>query len=421
MKASTFLTCFALLSFVFASNNVHAEDNTKIKIASFIGVEIGGDIAQYEETLSLSRNQTRKMYMDEVVDAAVKLSGGIFDPSFMLAPLQRIQDAADSKRDINKAIDSIGIGFSVGEFFKTAIEKLYTENGITNAERKITFANMFPMINGRMMYNSSAQYDHYVFVQMAHVGGGQFRISATLGSLNDGSERTYEGEGYLEKALYQAAEGLFRSVMTSDRPAWKNPNPTLTWVPGPTNLSSLDPREARSFCSAQGARLPLADELILASHGTAYRKGGIDRLDIGENYFVADQMRQMGVPYVVIFNNEGTSGRATVQAVAGHLGKVWCVIGNVSERNTLIQNLYSFRRKIDPKGTDIRFFPENVSEKNLKTLKAIESLLINLNAPGAELDGSLKQEDLMSASEALEVLSAAGIVIENSPTIKAIL
>lgn len=418
MKTLKFLTCLAVLSIVMVSSNAKAEGDTKIKIASYIGVEIGGDIAQYEETLALSRNQTRKMYMNEVVDAALKLSGGMFDPTAMLAPLQKIQDAADSKRDINKAIDSVGIGFSVGEFFKSAIEKLHAVNGITNAERKISFANMFPMINGRMMYNPNVQYDHYVFVQMAHVGGGQFRMSATLGSINDGAERTYEGEGFLENALQQVAEGIFRSVMATDRPAWKNPNPTLTWVPGPANLQSLDPREARSYCSAQGARLPLADELILASHGTAYRKGGIDRLIIGENYFVADQMRQIGTPYVVIFQNEGINGRANVQAVAGQLGKVWCVIGDVSERNELIQKLYSIRRKLDTKGMNIRFFPENVPAKNLAALKAIESLLINLNAPGAELDISLKQEDLMSSLEALEILSTAGMTIEMSSSLK---
>lgn len=418
MKASKFLICLATLSFVIIASSAQAESDKKIKIASYISVEIGGDIAQYEDTLALSRNQTRRMYMDEVVDAAVKLSGGNFNPASMLGPLQKIQEAADTKREINKVIDSVKIGLSVGEFFKSAIEKLHRVNGITNAERRISFANIFPMINGRMTYNSKVQFDHYVFVQMAHVGGGQFRISATLGSISDGAERTYEGEGFLENALMQASEGIFRSVMATERPAWKNPNPTLTWIPGPADFSSLDPREARIYCSGQGARLPFADELILASHGTVYRKGGIDRLVIGENYFVADQMRQMGVPYVVIFQNEGRNGRANVQAVVGQLGRVWCVKGDVSEKNELIQKLYSTRRKLDSKGMSIRFFPQSVSVKKLSALKAIESLLINLNAPGAELNVSLKQEDLMATDEALEVLRAAGIAIEISSSLQ---
>jgi hypothetical protein len=170
MKASKVLACLAVFSFVvMISDSAFAEPVTKIKIASYIGVEIGGDIAQYEETLAYSRNQTRKMYMDEVIDAAVKMSGGIFDPTDMLGPLQKLQDSADGKRDINKEIDSAKIGLSVGEFFKSEIEKLHRVNGITNAERKIEFANAFPVINGHMVYNSKAQYDHYIFIHMAHI------------------------------------------------------------------------------------------------------------------------------------------------------------------------------------------------------------------------------------------------------------
>jgi hypothetical protein len=419
MKASKVLACLAVFSFVvMISDSAFAEPVTKIKIASYIGVEIGGDIAQYEETLAYSRNQTRKMYMDEVIDAAVKMSGGIFDPTDMLGPLQKLQDSADGKRDINKEIDSAKIGLSVGEFFKSEIEKLHRVNGITNAERKIEFANAFPVINGHMVYNSKAQYDHYIFIHMAHIGNGQFKMSGTLGTLNDdGIERSFEGSGYLESALAQVAEGIFRSIMEIDRPSWKNPNPILTWIPGPANISSLDSKEARSYCAGQGARLPLADELILAQHGTAYRNGGIERFKIGENYFVADQMRQAGVPYIVIFQNIGENGKASVQAVAGQIGKVWCVKGSINERNELIQKLYSIRRKLDPKGFSIRFFPENVSSSNLPAIKALESLLINLNAADAELDVSLKQEDLMSTDDALSVLSAAGINITISKSI----
>ncbi|MBC7540142.1 MAG: hypothetical protein H7281_15060 [Bacteriovorax sp.] len=413
MKSSKILSCFAVLSFIVViAHPAQAAIAKKIKIASYIGVEIGADIGQYEETLAYSRNQTRKMYMDEIVDAAVKLSGGNFNPTGMLGPLQKIQEAADGKRDINKAIDSVGIGFSVGEFFKSEIEKLHRTNGITNSERKIEFVNMFPVINGRMMYNSKVQYDHYVFIQLAHIGGGQFKMTGTLGSINEnGTERSFEGNGYLVNALAQVAEGIFRSVMEIDRPAWKNPNPVLTWIPGPADISSLDSREARTYCTGQGARLPLADELILAHHGTAYRNGGIDRFRIGENYFVGDQMRQAGVPYIVIFQNDGENGKATVQAVAGQNGKVWCVKGGMNERNTLIQNLYSIRRKLDSKGVSIRFFPENVLSKNLPSIKAVESLLINLNAAEAGLDESLKQEDLLSTDEAISVLKDAGVSV----------
>lgn len=411
MKVSSLLSFISIFTIALSFTDAALADETKkVRIASFIGVQIGADIAQYEETLAYSRNQTRKMYIDEIVDAAVKLSGGYFNPASMLAPLQKIQEAADQKRDANKVIDSANIGLSVGEFFKSEMEKLHTVNGITDAERRIEFANMFPVINGRMLYNSKAEYDHYVYIQMAHIGGGQFRMTGTLGSINEsGVERSFEGAGFLEDALAEVATGIFRSIMQTQRPAWKNPNPELTWIPGPASLSSLDAREARLYCSSQEARLPLADELILAHHGTDYRVGGINRFKIGEHYFVADQMRQLGVPYIVLFQNNGERGVVNIQAVAGQKGKVWCVKGAMSERNEFIQKLYSVRRKLDPKGMSIAFFPESVPTKNLAGLKAIESLLINLNAPGAELDVSLKQSDLMGTDEALSQLKALDI------------
>lgn len=401
----------ALLIGLTLSTQVFAAEARKIVINSFIGVEIGADIAQYEETLSLSRNQTRKMYMDEIIDAAYKLSGGLFDPTAMLEPLQKIQEAADRKRDNNKEIDSVKIAFSVSEFFKTEMETLHRRNGITASERRISFANMFPVINNRVMYNPKAQYDHYVFIQMAHIGGGQFRMSGTLGSINNGLERSFEGSGYLENALAQVTEKIFRSIMEIERPAWINPNPALTWIPGPASISNLDAREARAYCLGQEARLPLADELISAHQGTAYRAGGIDRFIIGENYFVADQMRQAGVPYIVLISNDGEKAKPIVMAVSGQSGRVWCVRGAISEKNATVQTLYSIRRKLDPKGMSLKYFPQSVPSQNLAALKAIESLLIHLNAPGAELGVSLSQSDLMDVDSAIIELASIGHIV----------
>ena len=410
-KMKTFLLLSYLASLIFFLERpdlAQAAETSKIKISSYITVELGGDLAQYEDTLAYSRDQTRRMYMNEIVDAAAKLSAGLFYPTDMLYPLLEIQDAANNKRDINKIIDSAKIGISVGEFFKSEIEKLHKANGITDTERKMEFVNVFPVINGHLLINPEAQYDHYIFIHMAHIGNGQFRIVATLGSINmNGFERSFEAKGFLNSALAKLAENLFRSVMEVARPAWKNPNQSLIWIPGPANLSTLDQKEANLYCPGQEARLPLADELILAHHGTTYRNGGIERFQLGENYFVADQMRQAGNSYYVTFQDNG----ASVRPVVGQVGKVWCVTGEMSERNTLIQKLYSVRRKFDSKGVNIRFFPENVSVENLSIIIAIESLLIHLNAAGAEINNSLLAEDLMSIEDALVKLKLKGISI----------
>lgn len=388
-----------------------AQAADKVTISSYVGVDLGGDIGQYQETMGNHRNATRKMYMDEVVEAAMKLSQGMFDPTSMLGPLMELQDKADKKRDINKQIDSVGIGFSAGEVFKTEIEKMYKKNGITKSERRIEFVNQFPKINGRMMYNAKVQFDHYIYLHITHIGHGTFKVAGTLGSIapaTNGIERSFEGTGSLLQALAQAAEEIFAAVMENDRPAWNNPNPTLTWIPGPKGLDSMDEQEAKAFCMGQNARLPLAEELILAHHGTNYRQGGINRFRIGEVYHTGDQRRQAGVPIGVIFQNDGSNGSVLVQPLAGHKGKVWCVKGTISDRNMLIKKLFQIRRKADPKGISIRFFPENLKPANLEVVKAVESLLINLGVSDARLDSTISQKDFMGAEEALEVLENHG-------------
>lgn len=378
----------------------------KIKIASFVGVEIGADIGQYEETLFYSRSETRKKFINEIVQAAERLSGGNFNPTGMLGPLEKIQESADAKRDLHKEIDSMGVSFSLGEFFKGEMENLAIQNGFTRSERRIEFINSFPIVNGRLTYNSKAQFNHYIFIHLAHIGRGEFRISGTLGIINEsGIERTFTGRGPLDFALKEVAEGIFRSIMEIERPTWKNPNKNLIWVPGPRGISSMDSRGARLYCQGQDARLPLADELISASGGTPYRNGGIERLNVGENYFVGDQMRQGGVNYFVTVQD----GKIVVNPVVGNLGKVWCVKGKISEKNVLIQKLYLIRRKLDKKGMNIKFFPEDILADKLQTIKAIESLLIHLDAPGAELEVTLSQRDLMSADEAIDELKKEGI------------
>lgn len=412
MKILRIISCLiGISSFVFI-NSVQSATTKKIKIASYVGVALGGDIAQYEMTLARIRNQTRQMYSDDIRYNASLLNSGYFYPTYMSELLLRIEDAVDRKRDLDKIIASAGIGFSVGEFFKAEIEKLYTTNSISALERRIEFVNMFPSINGRVSLNPNAQYDHYVFIQMAHIGGGQFRMSATLGAINEeGTERTYEGEGFLNEALAEVAEKLFRSVMEVEFPTWKTPNQMLTWIPGPPNVSFLDSKEASIYCAGQEARLPLADELILAQHGTAFREGGINRFRAGDNYFVADQMRQASVMYFVTLQAGSDNGKMSVQALAGQSGKVWCVKGKMSERDALIQKLYSTRRKLDSKGINLRFFSEDVTNKNLPALVAIESLLIHLNAAGALLNETLKPEDLLNTHEALDVLRGANITL----------
>ncbi len=374
-------------------------EKPKIKIASFIGVTIGGDIGQYQETLSYSRNETRKLYLDEIINAALKLSNDQYNPADALWPLQQIQEIADGKREYNKFRDSLNIALSIGEFFKSEIEKLHQVNGITSSERKIEFINN--------LNNDKAQYDHFVVIHFAPTGRGLFKMTGVLGAINNsGIERSFEGNGQLVDCISQVAAGIFYSVMNNEFPNWVNPNPNLTWIAGPKNANQLSFKEAKLYCLGQSARLPLASEFLLAQQGGAFRNGGVERILNGEIYFVGDLMRQAGVNYYVTTKATAFGIQTDVQAVVGQTGYVWCVKGTMNQTDTYIQKIYSLRRILDPKGMNILYFPESVEAKNLLSLKAIESLLINSNAFGAELDETLSTLDLMTNEEALKILKA---------------
>jgi len=397
----------AALSLCFLNASAFAA--SKARIASFVDVIMGGDIGQYEETKTMHRNETRQMYMHEVVDAALALSQGMFDPGAYLSQLQQIQDIADGKRAQNAKIDEAGIGVSAGELLKAEIENLYQVNQITATERKIEFASVLDEAGGKVKVNKKANFDHFISMNISHMGHGYFNIVATLHS-DKGQDKTFNGIGSIETAIQVVAERIFKNFMTDERPAWVNPNEGLVWIQGPSGDIRLDEQGALSYCAGQNARLPYADELIQAQLGTGYRHGGIASARPGEIYFIKDLQRQGGVKMVLeVLSDKGT--KLNVTGANGRRGKVWCVMGQVSERNQFIQKLFSMRRGIDPLGKNIQFYSNELSPADLGVIKAIESLLVAVGAPGAQAGVTIRTTDLLEPTVALGVLERSGFSV----------
>jgi hypothetical protein len=401
-------TLTALALSLIASSSFAA---SKVRIASFVDVVIAGDVGQYQETVSLHRNETRQMYMNEVVEAAMTLSQGMFDPGSYLQPLMLLQESADKKREQNLKIDEVGIGVSAGELLKAEIEALYEQNQISKSERNIEFITVFDGEGEKFKAKPKAGYSHYVTLSLVHVGRGYFSVNATVHeNKNKGVEQSFNGVGPIEFALKQAAEKIFRSFHEDERPAWENPNPQLTWIQGPSANPMVDEQQAAMYCAGQSARLPYAEELIQAQYATNYRSGGLAGAKAGHLYHVKDIHRQFGTKIVVQVIEDG-GARVDVVATNGRRGHVWCVKGSPGERIQTISQLYALRRSLDQNGMNVKFFPERVNPTALPLIKAVESLLIAVAAPGAKADVSLNPRDLMEPQAAIALLDQAGIVI----------
>ena len=141
---------FFMIGLLIISFSTFAK-NKEMTISGFIPVEMDGDIGQYVDTVSKSRDETRAAYMKEVVDAAMELSQGQFDPTDMIKPLMELQEKADTKRDEHVAIDSANIGLAVSAFFSAQLEQFNADNGISNLERKFELVNVFNIQNDQQI------------------------------------------------------------------------------------------------------------------------------------------------------------------------------------------------------------------------------------------------------------------------------
>lgn len=365
-----------------------------MRISGYVATGLGADLGQYEDTMRLTRDQAREAYMNELVDAVeriVKASYGEAKAEKLIGPLMAVQQIADMKRDAHKIIDSASMDYTLSEFFKSEIERLYAEYQMSSAERKIEFIDVY------QKSSKSLKFDHYLTLGLTHLYGQNYRVTLRLGSLKDGLMRVFDGVGTVQGALQQAALKLFISAHRTDGPAWQNPQAQIQLFAG---RGAMSEGEAKIFCRGQNARIATAEEIITAQQAGIVRSGGINSFQEGEIYIIGDQLRSSTVTWSLVIR-AGSSGSlsANLNPLPGN-ALVVCARGEKSKRQKIVDAIYSLRREINSSGINVLFF-DSLSKDNRETLTLIEKLLINISAIGAESASNLKFIDGNTSTESI--------------------
>lgn len=403
--ANTFgLATFLISTIVFCQGALGQKMPEKLLISSYIPVVHGADLFQLDDTASLNRNQTRKMYMDELVAATKELAALGGNPVALLRSMAQIQESLDGNRDRNMVVDRLGLGVSLGEMLKSEIEQIYSVYSIDQTDRKIGFVDGFGIATGpkRLVANS------YLMMTFTVMAASQYRLDALLGSVATASEKSFSAQGSFQEVMSLLAAKIFVVFQSKLDRTQQNPHPTLRWKAPPVNSEMMSTYEAKRYCQGQGMRLPYADEVLLAQQQSEFRSGGMKNLRAGARIAVENLGRVQDLDYVLVYGRLGEEHPApTLQPASqgSNSVQVVCVQGAVSSDILATERLFTLSQKYNPGGTNYRFFPGSIASANREIVRAIESLLVKYRALGSLDNENIDSSKVMSQGAAEEILN----------------
>jgi hypothetical protein len=385
-----------------------------------------GDVGQYEQTMSQSRDQVRKMFFDELIGALEKLADKGAAVEVMLEPMANILMMFDQVHDIHKAKDVVNIDKTLESMFKSSFDELFRVYDIREGSQKVQFSagtetNLLqsyirgisrsrPLgkkmsqdeINVKAALEMYEQIDFVAYGTFSSLGRAQFLMTLHLTGNKSGVTRSFQARGRLMDAVNDLARQVFDFFQKNEFPDWETPHKGLSWLAMPADPTREDGyswEEARGYCKARGYRLPYARELVMASSGSAYKNGGIANLRYKVPYVVADK-RSGNDNYVYTPGHEDASGGPVQGAsYSMHKGNFWCVKGEPSVEVTTIEKVWALIRK---------------HRANREVYQALETVRYEIGDYGSESNVYFGPRmevlpRLDSLDEALEVLSEAGI------------
>lgn len=401
----------------------------------------GGDIGQYETTMSQDRDSVRKMFWNELMSEIQKLADKGVLVEKMLEPMANILMKFDQLHDIHKAKDIINIDFSIEHQFKSALDSLFTKFDVRDGQRKIqisrgTDANLLTAyirgiskdlpfgvsigkqeIDVKKALEMYDQIDYVSYGTFSSIGKGSFQLTYHLIGNKNGVSRNFIARGRLLDAVNQLAQQVFDFFQANIYAEWKAPYGQLVWLPMPingererrihetNNFDLYSFNEAKQYCQARGYRLPFAKEILMAESGTKYQEGGIAALYPYARWAVADRRQTNLNNWAIPANADSTSGIFMGDTSVPMKGVFWCVKGKPAADVALADKIWSLLRR----------FRNN----NLEAYRALQTLRFEMGDAGAQASeltvwngsfNTLKIYD--SVDEALEVLKQNGISIE---------
>lgn len=449
MKQTILLVVLTLASFsAFSqSSNATYEDNrfkTGKKPANLwhqIPFFPGGDIGQYETTMSQGRDGVRKMFWKELMDDVQKLADKGVMVEKMLEPMANILLKFDQLHDIHKAKDIINIDFSLENQFKASLDSLFTRYDVRDTQRKIQISRgtnsdlltaYIRKISKERPFGSSISQDEInvkkaleIFEQIDYIsygtfsslGNGEFQLTLHLTGNKNGVTRNFIARGRLARAVEILAQEVFDFFQANIYEEWKSPYSKLTWLPMPVNpererqireSNSYDLysfNEAKSYCQARGYRLPFAKELLMAETGTKYQEGGISAMYPHARWAIADRRMTNENHWAVPAKADSTGGIFMADSSLPMKGVFWCVKGQAASDVALADRIWSLIRR--------------VRNNNLEVFNALQTLRFEMGDYGAKSNDLLfwngefiKVKIYESADEAIDVLNRNGIDLD---------
>ena len=392
-----FLGAFLICSNAFSRDFATAKKD-RFNIWPQIVFTQGADFANFDYTISQTRDSVRKMFWSE-------LNGTLLNPMLLakqdaarLAPvLAKILLSFDQvhRQHVQDAYE--GISGSLDGLLKASFDKQLANFGIRNqkvrfsASPALTHAVAFAGQTGQELSLDAAlqammEIDYVLYGNVSVSYPGEVNITLTLQNYRSGDTQTFSQSGEIQYAARMLGQQLFTFFYSNTYEEWINPQPDLKWIPSPPGRSHYDAGFALSFCSTQGARLPYAMELMLAGSLSQYQEGGIT-LAQDETYIVADKKKVNDQHYFHTAEYGATGGPIRPD---GGFGRFWCVRGEPIDSIRYIEGLYKvYRQEI----------------KSPQIIKAVKYILQQMQDPGM-LD--VWPTDFSSIAEAEEVLRKHG-------------
>lgn len=280
-----------LISFGAHANGVFARpavNDSRVFLWPQIPIVRGADLHNYNQATSISRLEL----MQELVGFMTQLlqaSEGSKNPDREKDLLNAIL-TFDQLYDRHKQIGKEGMEEFIENGIRSSLDQLYRQDMIQ--DRSIRFVQNQEMstlkgmssgshysgsITGPFLEQAAFMYGSYT---VPSIGSGFLTITVTLVRVSDGMTENFSATAFADDAPMAIARKIYQFFEEEKQfQRHQNPNPGVKWIK-PTLRSSAQARDgvtrsaARQFCSAQGGRLPTAQELQVASM-TNLSQGGI--------------------------------------------------------------------------------------------------------------------------------------------------
>lgn len=372
----------------------------RAQIWSVVTVHEGADLHQLQETMSQTRDEVRDKLWNQLSDLAPQLMTPMADGAKLARSLAGILLSFDRVHSMHKAEDKINYDKTLSIQVQAGFERFMKTNHIPSSMRRAEFVNPSSAAFSYLFQPKSARssadlvnpavlsippgIDHVIALTWSG-NGSTVQIGLSIEQviatpLPNGSIEvitkpinvTISGPWATagESAGYELAR-LFQEI---DPVSPVNPHPTsLKWITHFVKdyAQTMSHNEATRICRSQNARLPYAEELLLAEKMNEFFPGGLNQLSDTAYFAVADKQREDGQVYFLnkMFASS-PSGMVVSELALGPLtGYVFCVIGEPSATIKTAQNIYTAIRRARIKG-------------NKRVEEALEYLLIQSNDIG---------------------------------------